>query len=88
MFCPLQCYLSVCTTSGFVIGGDEYMMKCLVFVSDGGETQNMVELVDVFPTLAYMCGLNVPKACPEVSFQVYSHSNTGNRSNMADVNMI
>lgn len=38
--------------------------------NNGGETQNMVELVDVFPTLAYMCGLNVPKACPEVSFQV------------------
>lgn len=38
--------------------------------SNGQETQNMVELVDIFPTLSYMCGLNVPKSCPDKSFQV------------------
>ncbi|KAM3612728.1 uncharacterized protein V6R79_013420 [Siganus canaliculatus] len=30
--------------------------------------RNMVELVDVFPTVSYLSGLRAPKPCPEVSF--------------------
>lgn len=30
----------------------------------------MVELVDVFPTVSYMAGLEAPPSCPDVSFQV------------------
>ncbi|KAM4733039.1 iduronate 2-sulfatase [Anableps anableps] len=32
--------------------------------------QNMVELVDVFPTVSYMAGLPAPEYCPDVSLQV------------------
>ncbi|KAM7417134.1 hypothetical protein PAMA_016984 [Pampus argenteus] len=32
--------------------------------------RNVVELVDVFPTISYMAGLRAPKPCPDVSFQV------------------
>ncbi|XP_047440620.1 iduronate 2-sulfatase [Mugil cephalus] len=32
--------------------------------------RNMVELVDVFPTVSYMAGLRAPEPCPDVSFQV------------------
>uniref|UniRef100_A0A3Q2TTF8 Iduronate 2-sulfatase n=1 Tax=Fundulus heteroclitus TaxID=8078 RepID=A0A3Q2TTF8_FUNHE len=32
--------------------------------------QNMVELVDVFPTVSYMAGLPAPEHCPDVSLQV------------------
>ncbi|XP_063732888.1 iduronate 2-sulfatase isoform X3 [Eleginops maclovinus] len=31
--------------------------------------KNVVELVDVFPTISYMAGLRAPKPCPDVSFQ-------------------
>ncbi|CAB1447474.1 unnamed protein product [Pleuronectes platessa] len=31
--------------------------------------RNVVELVDVFPTVAYMAGLRAPKPCADVSFQ-------------------
>lgn len=31
--------------------------------------RNMVELVDVFPTVSYMAGLRAPKPCPDISFQ-------------------
>ncbi|GLD61871.1 iduronate 2-sulfatase isoform X2 [Lates japonicus] len=31
--------------------------------------RNMVELVDVFPTVSYMAGLRAPKPCADVSFQ-------------------
>ncbi|XP_034739907.1 iduronate 2-sulfatase isoform X2 [Etheostoma cragini] len=32
-------------------------------------TRNMVELVDVFPTVSYMAGLKAPHPCPDISFQ-------------------
>ncbi|KAM7389019.1 hypothetical protein PAMP_023019 [Pampus punctatissimus] len=32
--------------------------------------RNVVELVDLFPTISYMAGLRAPKPCPDVSFQV------------------
>ena len=32
--------------------------------------RNVVELVDVFPTVSYMAGLDAPDPCPVVSFQV------------------
>uniref|UniRef100_A0AAQ6ARB3 Iduronate 2-sulfatase n=1 Tax=Amphiprion ocellaris TaxID=80972 RepID=A0AAQ6ARB3_AMPOC len=31
--------------------------------------RNMVELVDVFPTVSHLAGLSAPQHCPEVSFQ-------------------
>ncbi|XP_035525628.1 iduronate 2-sulfatase [Morone saxatilis] len=31
--------------------------------------RNVVELVDVFPTVSYMAGLGAPEPCPDVSFQ-------------------
>ncbi|XP_039669390.1 iduronate 2-sulfatase isoform X2 [Perca fluviatilis] len=31
--------------------------------------RNMVELVDVFPTVSYMAGLGAPQPCPDISFQ-------------------
>ncbi|KAK1903970.1 Iduronate 2-sulfatase [Dissostichus eleginoides] len=31
--------------------------------------KNMVELVDVFPTVSYLAGLRAPEPCPDVSFQ-------------------
>ncbi|AWP12491.1 putative iduronate 2-sulfatase [Scophthalmus maximus] len=31
--------------------------------------QNVVELVDLFPTVSYMAGLRAPKPCPDVSYQ-------------------
>lgn len=31
--------------------------------------RNMVELVDVFPTVSHLAGLSAPRHCPEVSFQ-------------------
>eukprot|EP00064_Thunnus_orientalis_P022726 superscaffoldBa00007929_g22942 len=31
--------------------------------------RNVVELVDVFPTISYMAGLRAPEPCPDVSFQ-------------------
>uniref|UniRef100_A0A8C6K3B0 Iduronate 2-sulfatase n=1 Tax=Nothobranchius furzeri TaxID=105023 RepID=A0A8C6K3B0_NOTFU len=35
-----------------------------------GLVRNMVELVDVFPTVSYMSGLGAPEYCPDVSLQV------------------
>ncbi|XP_068423168.1 iduronate 2-sulfatase isoform X2 [Clinocottus analis] len=32
--------------------------------------RNVVELLDVFPTVSYLAGLKKPKACPDHSFQV------------------
>ncbi|XP_047190480.1 iduronate 2-sulfatase isoform X2 [Scophthalmus maximus] len=32
--------------------------------------QNVVELVDLFPTVSYMAGLRAPKPCPDVSYQI------------------
>lgn len=32
--------------------------------------RNVVELVDVFPTVSYLAGLRAPEPCPDVSFQV------------------
>ena len=32
--------------------------------------RNVVELVDVFPTVSYMAGLDAPDPCPVMSFQV------------------
>ncbi|KAM4555558.1 iduronate 2-sulfatase isoform 2-T2 [Odontesthes bonariensis] len=32
--------------------------------------RNMVELVDIFPTVSFLAGLKEPKSCPERSFQV------------------
>ncbi|KAM9741629.1 iduronate 2-sulfatase [Menidia menidia] len=33
-------------------------------------SRNMVELLDIFPTVSYMAGLKAPERCPDVSFQV------------------
>lgn len=38
--------------------------------SNGQETEDPVELVDIFPTLAHASGLKVPKPCPDASFKV------------------
>lgn len=38
--------------------------------TNGQETESLVELVDVFPTLAHLSGLKVPAPCPDVSFKV------------------
>lgn len=38
--------------------------------TNGQETENLVELLDVFPTLANVSGLKVPHPCPDVSFKV------------------
>lgn len=32
--------------------------------------RNVVELVDVFPTVSYLAGGTAPEPCPDVSFQV------------------
>ncbi|XP_042349055.1 iduronate 2-sulfatase [Plectropomus leopardus] len=36
---------------------------------DNKVIRNMVELVDVFPTVSYLAGLRAPKPCPDMSFQ-------------------
>ncbi|XP_040904199.1 iduronate 2-sulfatase isoform X4 [Toxotes jaculatrix] len=43
----------------------------VVFTSDHDDKviRNMVELVDVFPTVSYMAGLRAPAPCADVSFQ-------------------
>lgn len=38
--------------------------------TNGRVIQNMVELVDIFPTVSIMAGLPAPEHCPDVSFQV------------------
>lgn len=38
--------------------------------TNGRETEDPVELVDIFPTLAHVSGLKVPKPCPDASFKV------------------
>ncbi|KAM8848424.1 iduronate 2-sulfatase [Synchiropus picturatus] len=40
------------------------------YVQANPVVRNMVELVDVFPTVAHLAGLGSPQACPAVSFQV------------------
>ncbi|TKS72722.1 Iduronate 2-sulfatase [Collichthys lucidus] len=36
---------------------------------NGKVIKNMVELVDVFPTVSYMAGIRAPRPCPDVSLQ-------------------
>ncbi|TMS17204.1 Iduronate 2-sulfatase [Larimichthys crocea] len=36
---------------------------------NGKVIKNMVELVDVFPTVSYMAGIRAPAPCPDVSLQ-------------------
>ncbi|XP_062332660.1 iduronate 2-sulfatase [Osmerus eperlanus] len=36
----------------------------------GSVVRNVVELVDVFPTVSYLAGLRAPHPCPDVSFKV------------------
>lgn len=50
--------------------------------TNGQQTENMVELVDVFPTLAHLSGLKVPKACPDISFKVELCREGTNRANL------
>lgn len=38
--------------------------------SDYSVVKNVVELVDVFPTVAHLAGLRTPKPCPRVSLKV------------------
>lgn len=38
--------------------------------TNGQESESLAELLDIFPTLAHVSGLKVPKACPDVSFKV------------------
>lgn len=40
------------------------------FKKGGSVEKNMVELVDVFPTVSYLAGLKAPQPCPTVSFKV------------------
>ncbi|XP_053846445.1 iduronate 2-sulfatase isoform X3 [Vidua macroura] len=42
----------------------------VVFTADHGQSKKVVELVSLFPTLAELAGLQVPPACPEMSFGV------------------
>lgn len=37
---------------------------------NGNVVKNVVELVDIFPTVSHLAGLRVPEPCPDVSFQV------------------
>lgn len=46
------------------------LIGCLVSPPDNKVTRNVVELVDVFPTLSHLAGLEAPKRCPDISFQV------------------
>ncbi|XP_072302625.1 iduronate 2-sulfatase [Eucyclogobius newberryi] len=48
--------------------------------NNGQESQSLVELLDVFPTLAHLSGLKVPEPCPESSFQVALCSEGTNRA--------
>ncbi|KAK7921767.1 hypothetical protein WMY93_008669 [Mugilogobius chulae] len=49
--------------------------------TNGQESQSLVELLDVFPTLAHLSGLKVPQPCPEVSFRVELCREGQNRAN-------
>ncbi|XP_034094416.1 iduronate 2-sulfatase [Gymnodraco acuticeps] len=44
--------------------------------------KNMVELVDVFPTVSYLAGLRAPKRCPDVSFQEELCTEGANRAHI------
>lgn len=43
--------------------------------------RNVVELVDVFPTVSHLAGLGAPPSCPEVSFQKELCTEGHNRAN-------
>lgn len=71
---PLIFYIPDVTTPGGQPLGytfpfvDIFNKPELSFKNDG-VTENVVELVDIFPTLSYVCGLIAPEPCPDVSFQ-------------------
>uniref|UniRef100_A0A3Q0TBN7 Iduronate 2-sulfatase n=1 Tax=Amphilophus citrinellus TaxID=61819 RepID=A0A3Q0TBN7_AMPCI len=53
----------------FVPRGTEVSNSAFPFI-DVLSQPDLVELVDVFPTVAYLAGLKVPMYCPDISFQV------------------
>ncbi|XP_049898995.1 iduronate 2-sulfatase [Epinephelus moara] len=71
---PLIFYIPGVTTRRHRLGEstfpfiDALTQSELIFKNDK-VTRNMVELVDVFPTVSYMAGLRAPKPCPDISFQ-------------------
>ena len=50
--------------------GEEQVLMCSALPPAGHVVRNVVELVDVFPTVSYMAGLDAPEPCPLVSFKV------------------
>ncbi|KAL7394928.1 hypothetical protein ABVT39_007274 [Epinephelus coioides] len=71
---PLIFYIPGVTTRRHRLGEstfpfiDALTQSELIFKNDK-VIRNMVELVDVFPTVSYMAGLRAPKPCPDISFQ-------------------
>ncbi|XP_006781939.1 iduronate 2-sulfatase isoform X2 [Neolamprologus brichardi] len=49
-------------------------------IKSGKVRSRLVELVDVFPTVSYLAGLEVPVQCPDISFQVELCTEGYNRS--------
>ncbi|XP_070819341.1 iduronate 2-sulfatase [Chaetodon trifascialis] len=47
----------------------DVLTKAEVSFKNDKVIRNMVELVDVFPTVSYLAGLRAPEPCPDVSFQ-------------------
>lgn len=54
--------------TGFVFKAS--VIGWLLSVLGGKVRSRVVELVDVFPTVSYLAGLEVPVQCPDISFQV------------------
>ncbi|XP_049441792.1 iduronate 2-sulfatase isoform X1 [Epinephelus fuscoguttatus] len=71
---PLIFYIPGVTTRRHRLGEstfpfiDALTQSELIFKNDK-VIRNMVELVDVFPTVSYVAGLRAPKPCPDISFQ-------------------
>lgn len=71
---PLIFYIPGVTTRHHRLGEstfpfiDALTQSELIFKNDK-VIRNMVELVDVFPTVSYVAGLRAPKPCPDISFQ-------------------
>uniref|UniRef100_A0A3P8QQG2 Iduronate 2-sulfatase n=1 Tax=Astatotilapia calliptera TaxID=8154 RepID=A0A3P8QQG2_ASTCA len=68
-----------------VPGGNEAGTSTFPFIDVLRESVRVVELVDVFPTVSYLAGLEVPVQCPDISFQVSGYEPPVYNSDLPDL---
>ncbi|XP_034037680.1 iduronate 2-sulfatase [Thalassophryne amazonica] len=71
---PLIFYVPGITTDGTWLRGSTFpfvdaLSRSQQSFQNDKVIRNVVELVDVFPTVSHLAGLRTPRHCPEVSFQ-------------------